>query len=504
MKFNFSSKDWRRLLIPEFTINAISIEDRMVRVFCFDRDINRVVKAQKYALPKGVIEEGILKKPDYLKSFFSSLNKKLWPKEKNVWVVLSLPSVNFFTTTLSLPELDEERFQEAVIFNTQMVSPVSLEEAYFDWEDWGPSNATDEKEVFIALGIKKQIDPYLKVLGDVGFNVVAVEPLALSLTRFSYEFVEKEDPVLIIDLRTEGIEFIIAEAEKMIYFDFDSWQEIFGKEIPQEITFDLLKKHLSREIPVLLNFYSLKRKKIIQKFVFFSFNAQLADALKRWIYVQYQLSPIEARLTPYLSRSSSDWFGVIGAALRGLIPRNQDIIVSLAPVGTEQSYEQHHLLSMVSLWSKVVITVLAIFVCSLGLVDIFFFRDIESQYQSAIAKPLDEKTKEKEDSLIQAAEEFNDLVDKISLAQKYEKNWNEILKAIFNNGAKSSIEIKRIFISGEPANNITIQGQSSQKDSVVKFKDALGMSGLFADISLPLSGLVETPEGVTFNLSIKI
>jgi len=122
MKFKFSARDWHNLLVPEFTINAIYIEDRMVRVFCFDKEINRVIKAKKYALPKGIIEEGILKQPDQLKAFFTSLNKKLWPKEKNVWVVLALPSANFFTNILNLPDLDKDRFYEAVIFNTQMIA----------------------------------------------------------------------------------------------------------------------------------------------------------------------------------------------------------------------------------------------------------------------------------------------------------------------------------------------------------------------------------------------
>jgi len=38
----------------------------------------------------------------------------------------------------------------------------------------------------------------------------------------------------------------------------------------------------------------------------------------------------------------------------------------------------------------------------------------------------------------------------------------------------------------------------------VDFKDALDNSNIFSDISLPLSALIDTPEGVTFNLSIKI
>ncbi|MFA4990891.1 MAG: pilus assembly protein PilM [Candidatus Paceibacterota bacterium] len=504
MRFRFRSKDLHNLLVPEFTINAIYIEDRMVRVFCFDKEIDRVIKAKKYALPKGIIEEGILKKPDQLKAFLASLNKKLWPKQKNVWVILALPSANFFTNILNLPDLDKDRFYEAVIFNTQMIAPLSLEEAYFDWEDWGSSNKNGEKEAFIALGIKKQIDPYLNILDETGFNVVAVEPLALSLTRFNNEFIEKQEPVLIIDLRAEGIEFIVAEGRKMIYFDFDSWQEIFGKGVPEKITLELLKKHISREIPMLLNFYSLKRKRIIQKFIFLSFDAKLANVLIQWIHVQYQLSPLEIKLPLYLSRVGRDWFGVIGTALRGIIPRNQDAIVSLAPVGTEQSYEQHHLLRIVSLWSKSIITVLFILVLSLGLIDNMFFRNIENQYRQAIAKPLDPKTIEKEVILKQEVEEFNSLVDRIAQARKYEKNWQEILEEIFNSANSSSINLKRVLVSAGPANNITIQGQSSTKEPIVKFRDALGLSGLFADISLPLSALVETSDGVTFSLNLQI
>ncbi|MFA5459763.1 MAG: hypothetical protein WC283_00265, partial [Candidatus Paceibacterota bacterium] len=318
------------------------------------------------------------------------------------------------------------------------------------------------------------------------------------------EFIEKQDPVLIIDLRSEGIEFIITEGKKIIYFDFDSWQEIFGKKVPKAITLEFLKKHISKEMPMLLNFYSLKRKQIIQKFIFLSFDAKLANALIQWIYVQYQLSPLEIKLPLNLSRVGRDWFGVIGAAMRGIIPRNQDTIVSLAPVGTEKSYEQHHLLRIVSLWSKSIITVFSILVLLLGVISNTFFNNIENQYQKAVAKPLDQKTIEKETVLEQEVEEFNNLVVKIAQAQKYEKNWQEILEEIFNSANSSSINLKRVLFSASPANNITIQGQSSTKESIVKFRDTLGLSGLFIDISLPLSALVETSDGVTFSLSLQI
>jgi len=504
MKTKFNLKNWQKLLVPEFTISAICIDDRMVRVFCFDKRVDKITKTGKYALPKGVIEEGVLQKPEQLKAFFSSLKNKLWGKEKNAWIVLSLPSVNFFVNILNLPELDAQRFQEAIVFNTQMIAPLPMEEAYFDWEDWGLSDKDDQREVFVTLGIKKQIDPYLEILKEVGFNVVAVEPLALSLTRFNYKFIEKEKPTLIIDLRQEGVEFIITEGKKLIFFDFDSWHEIFGENIPAKITTDLLKKHLGVEIPMLLNFYSLKRKKMIQQFIFLSFDNRLANVLIRWIKVQYQLTPIQFKLPSYLAKASRDWFGVIGSALRGLIPRNEDILVSLAPVGTEKNYEQDHSLSIISLWGKIIITVSLVMVFLVGLLDNTFFQNIEEQYYQVVMKSLDQKTIEKEASLVQGSKEFNNLITKFTQIQQYEIDWKEKLEIIFEEANPSSINVKRILVSAAPANNITIQGEASKKDLVVDFKDALDESGVFSDISLPLSALVETAEIVTFNLSIKI
>lgn len=501
-RINF--KDWQKLLVPEFHICAVGIEDRMVRVFCFDKNTDRVKKAGQYVLPKGIIEEGVLKKPEQLKCFFNSLKTKLWPKEKNVWVILSLPSVNFFIHILSIPELDEERFQEAIVFNTQMASPLSLEESYFDWEDWGPAEAEGEREVFVAVGIKNQINSYMNILQEAGFKVVAVEPLALSLARFNGEFLEDENPLLIISLRVEGVEFVIAEGKKLIFFDFDSWHEIFGKEIPSKITAEILQKHLGVEIPMLLNFYSLKRKKMIQHFSFLGFNKKLSDILTKWIQVQYQLAPVEAQLPPALAKVNSDWFGAIGAALRGLISRGEDTIVSLAPVGTERDYEQNRLVSIVSLWGKITVTVGIVMVMLFGMVNHFFFGVLEEEYSVATARPLDQNTIAKETNLKNQANEFNELVTQFSQARQYTDGWEEKLRTIFDGAASSSVNIKRVLVSAAPANNITVQGEAQRKDLIVDFKESLEEANLFSEISLPLSALVETSGGVTFSLSVKI
>ncbi len=497
-------QDWQKLLVPEFTIDAIAIEDRVVRVFGFNKKKKIIDKVGSYPLPGGIIEEGIVKKPKELQSFFLSLRQKLWREQKKVWVILSLPSANFYTNILSIPTLDDKRFQEAVVFNAQINTPLPLEESYFDWEDWGPAVKADEREVFIALGIKKQIDAYLQILQSSRFQVVAVEPFALSFSRFLYQFSGEKEPVLAIDLRQEGLEFVILEGKKLVFFDFDSWPEIFGNKIPKQITFDLLKKHLAKEVPMLLNFYLLKRNKNIRYFFLGGQQKLLVDALKKEMVNSYHLSPLTLKIPPYLSRLSSAWAGVVGAALRGLIPRRLDTIVSLAPIGTEQDYYQSHLYNTVSLWLKAVATIVVLLAALLGGMDSIFFQRVKNNYQRDLAVSFPSAAQERDKQLTKEARIFNNLVKQVSAINKYKRDWKKTIQAIFKAADNSSVTVKRILISAAPARNITILGVASSKSAVVEFKTSLEATKIFSQINLPLETLVETPVGVTFSLNLKL
>ncbi|MGB9680602.1 MAG: pilus assembly protein PilM [Minisyncoccia bacterium] len=496
--------DWQKFLVPEFTIYGVSLNDLELRVFCFDKSINKITYVNRFALPKGIIKEGILQNPEALKSFFISLKEKLWRKEKNIWLILSLPSANFYINHFSLPELSEEQLKDAIVFNAQMIVPLPLEESYFDWETWGESQKEGEKEIFVALGIKKQIESYWEILNSLGFKIVAIEPYALSLTRFIYSFIEKEKPTLVIDLRNDGIEFIISENGRLVYFDYDSWHEIFGTNLPLKITPEMLKKHFSQEIPMILNFYSLKRQKTLTHFIFLNENENLIKFFDSWISSTYNLVPLGFNLPPYLKNTKRDWAGVIGVALRGLIPRRKDTIVSLAPIQTEEDYYQSHLISIISLWFKVLITVFACFSLVYGLLDYTIFKNTEKKYKASIEKPLQSTVLQREQEFKRAADEFNALVKKVEAINVYRRDFSEIIGSIVSLASDLNIEIKRIFITDSGAFNITLSGLAKTKEAVINFKTQLQEKQLIKDISLPLEALNESPEGVNFVLNGKL
>lgn len=496
--------DWQKLLVPEFTIYGISLNDLELRVFCFDKSINKITLVNRFSLPKGIIREGILQNPEALRSFFISLKEKLWRKEKNVWLILALPSANFYINHFSLPELSEDQLKDAIVFNAQMIAPLPLEESYFDWETWGGSFKEGEKEIFVALGVKKHIEPYWEILKSLGFKIVAIEPYALSLTRFVYSFVEKEKPTLIIDLRNDGVEFIISENGRLIYFDYDSWHEIFGTNVPLKITPEMLQKHFSQEIPMILNFYSLKRQKSLTNFIFLNENEDLIKFFNNWITSTYNLLPLGFNLPPYLKNIKRDWAGVVGVALRGLIPRRRDTIVSLAPIQTEEDYYQSHLISIISLWFKVLITVFACFSLVYGALDYTLFKKTEAKYKSMIENPLQPAVLQKDEQLKRTADEFNTLVKKAEAVNSYKKDFSKIINSIISLALEFNIDIKRIFITDGDNLNITVSGISKTKEAIINYKNKLQAEQLIKDISLPLEALTESEGGINFVLNGKL
>jgi hypothetical protein len=266
----------------------------------------------------------------------------------------------------------------------------------------------------------------------------------------------------------------------------------------------MIKKHLDGEIPMLLNFYSLKRKKPIEKFIFISSDNQFNTLLSQFIRDTYKLEPLPITLPGYLRWVTLDWFSVIGSALRGLIPRYSDTIVSLSPVGTEESYSQNHLYRVASLWAKISLTIILLLTSVFGLLDTMFFRSIAHRYSQALLAPLDQTIVEKDRTLRQNADEFNALVKILTQARTYQQNDQQILSDIFTSATQKNITIRRILMSNTPANNITILGGAATKANVLGWKQSLEVSNVLKDISMPLESLLETPEGVTFTLNAKI
>jgi len=499
----FTKKNWTRLLMPELPIAGITLEEKAVKVLLFNRSPKEIKKVFSFPLKPGIIEEGVLKKPSELEVLLKGIRKKIWPKEKKVWIILALPSSNFYLNIFSLPEMNPKTFEEAVIFNTQMNIPLPMEAVYFDWQQIGLSNKEGEIEVLSMIGMKKNIDDYLSVFHSLQFEIVAIEPYALSFGRglqhLSLDF--SNSNFLVVDLRLEGIEFMIFDNSHLIYFDVDSWPEIFLQNIPQKISLEDIKKHLQKELPAVLNYFALKRNKKITNFFVNSFNPQFNSLLSQEIKNNYQLKESFVEVKKIYPALNNSWIAAIGAALRGLMSRSEDTIVSLAPLGTEDNYFLNYWAQIISLWSKVFITVMSVLAVSLGLADFIFFRQLEQRFSSSLSSPIDVQLQQKERELNQIINDFNSTVQDLTTVKGYQLNINEILNLVLEKCREYSVNFRRIVISGPPSKNFTFQGIINSKEEAFDFVNSLKETGKFENLNFPLTNITETQEGIAFYLN---
>ena len=494
-------KSWAQLLIPEIPIAGVSIEERALKFLFFDKTPNKIKNFLFFPLKPGVIEEGILKKPEELKILVQSLRKKI--KSKKIFIILTLPSSNFYINLFTLPSLEEKMLEDAILFNLQTNAPLPLEEAYYDWEIL-KENSQGEVEIFSALGIKNNIDQYLEIFEFSGFKVVAVEPYCLSLGRtlnfFSKEFKEKN--FLVIDFRLEGIEFMLFEAGQLIYFDFDSWPEIFPSGIPKNIEITHIEDHLKKETPPLLNYFPLKRNKKIDYFSFFCFDNRFFSPILSFLKDNYQIKEFRFNFSQYFPKIINESFsGVIGSALRGLIPRARDVFISLSPIGTEEDYFLNKTTRIISLWSKIFISILGFFSVFFALVDKSYLSAIEKGFKNSLSTYQESLILKKEREVIEKTEDFNKLVNDINTVLGYQLKINEILDLLMEKAKNFNVKIRKIIISGYPSKNFTFQGIIDNKEKAFDFVNILKDTGRFENINLPFSNITETNEGVSFYLN---
>lgn len=494
---------WKRLLIPEFPIAGVSITDNWLKVILFDKTPLKIKHLFSFQLRPHIIEEGVLSKPEELKILVRGIKRKIWPKTKKGHIILSLPSSNFYLQSFILPEMQEKMLEEAIIFNVQTNAPLPLEEAYLDWELL-KEEKKDEIEIFAVLGIKKNIDAYLKVFQGEGLEVVALEPYTLSYGR-ALSFLNddfKKKNILAIDFRLDGIEFMLFEKGRLIYFDYDSWKEIFPLGVPDKIEISHIKDHFQKELPALLNYFVLKRNQKIDLFSLSSFNPYFSKPLINFIKKEYNLEEFRFNINKYFKKPFNESFlGVIGVSLRSLIPRSYDNIVSLMPIGTEERYLTEYTQRISSLWSKIFLIFFLFFTFLLIFIDKVYLTQVKGNLKKSLTLSSNAIIIQKERELSKKAEDFNKLVKDINKILEYRLNTDEILNLFLEKSKEFNIGIRKIMISGYPSKNFTFQGKISEKEKIYDFLNSLKNLGKFENLSLPLSNITETQEGIFFYLT---
>ncbi len=503
--------DWKKIikyLTPKEIISGISISDNDVKIVLFDNnDKDKKVKIKLEAeLEDGIIEDGLLKKPDELREVLVSLrNSPELSKFKQMNAVLSLASGSVYHKTFSLPAVSSQDFSTAVELNIKMISPIKFEESYFDWEllQADKENGLDYK-ISAVFAKKEVVDPFLRVLKESGFFPLVVEFSAMSVWRLFNDgglIPDKNgDSCLIVLITSEGIDFSAMNKNGLQFNYFQEWKKavrasigegISEGELSREQFFKVLNEEARKVFSFFVNRFSGKLS------CFYLFSPAYGEALEQVVAKQFNL-PVSKK--PISFDFSPGFFAASGAAIRGAINRVDDVSISLMEVGTEEEYRRRRYLSFFSFWNKMVILIFSLMMAaSFGIW--LFFNVSENNFRNDLNNLNLRIDNEQFQELKNVAQESNKLISGAVSVSDRTRDWTGFFK--FWQEQASEIGINKLSISSADS-VIQFRGWTNTEQRMIDFKNNINKSEFFSEAEVPIQSIIKQANGVEFTLSFKI
>ncbi len=505
-KINF--KNISQYLTAKEYIGGLTINDQSVYFVIFAPNSDKKILAKLEAeIPEGVIVDGEIKNSEALKPILEGIRHSTeLVKIKNLYITLSLKSGSVYHKIIDLPQMDPKELNGAIELNIKMISPIKIEDSYNDWELMGTivKQGAIYYRVSAVFGKKILIDPYVKILSEVGFLPLAIEFNGLSLWRLFKEnnFLADEKKVFLMAvISSDGLDFSVVKSGGLEFSYFQSWQNIIR--ISPFLSIEGKQGNLNQED--FLKIFTEETRKVIN-FYFNHFQETISAA--------YLLSPIyqgdvEKIIKEQFSLSvekmpdlgySPNYFIASGAGLRGLISRVDDVGVSLMMVGTEQEYRRRRTVNFVGLWAKI-IGVCCIVLAAVFIGVNFFFNLIEKDFVAESNNLTIQVNQEKFNELQTQVSKFNKSLSNIVQAQQQTKDWSGFFRWWLNNGEELGIQK---FVINSLDSLISFRGWVNTEAKMLDFKDKMEAYPNFSNVEIPLSSVIKQKNGVEFNLNFKI
>jgi len=498
------------ILNPQLPIGGLEISDSALKfVLIKENKLNFI----SLNLPIGTIEEGKIKNKENFKAALSKLRSQItFRTKKKIYIIVNIPDIDVYTQVFNLPLVAIDNLEEAAGLNLQMISPIDFSSVYADWQRVGETDIDGgQLEILGAFIPNKIVDEFIECLKETNFIVAAIEFSALALSRLFSGLANLPNSFLLLHLTASGLDFCLIKNRNLYFNHFVAWPT--GEE--RQISLATIKEIIIRETQKILNFASshwpdsqitnlllavpaLEEKItqiITENFTLavqkLTLPRELKDINGQWSIVNSQLSNL-----------TSDWFSTLGSALRGLIPRSKDIIISLASTGTEEEFRQHQLINFVKIWRNIALTSFSFILIAFIVLEGFLIKTANSLnnqlFNLANLPEIDKINKLQEE-----AKNFNSRVDLALKAKEQVYNWSPFFEKI-KNLAGSDTVIERIFVQSKEM-PILFNGQALDEAAIINFKAKLEKEDQFGEINLHLASITSAPEGkLKFSITFKI
>jgi len=489
---------FKKLFKPSLPIGGLELSHSSLKLLIIEN--NSLIQAS-LRIPVGIIEKGKVKNYKLLVQALENIHKQVTPLNKNISVILTLPSSIIYTRSFDVPVIkDGDNLKESIHLNLTMVSPNELDNSYYDWQLINQDEERNELNLIGAFTEKGVVDKYEKALKEANFNVVAVEFPSISLTRLIQQRwvgIDEKKRYLLIDVNNEGVLLLILKNGNLFFSHFNSWKEILEDE-STEMEFSHMKSFFINEVQRVLNFYLGKTGDSIEEVVLISpiFKSEITEAVDKEFSLK--IRSLQIKELPNLGQN---WFSVLGSALRGLLPRYKDDQISLTARRAQVGYFQERLIHFIDIWRDIVISALLIGLIALTVTATLVLRQeklIDTKVNSEFTLADLNNTSEIKNSVT----EFNKTLVFIDQAISLENYRSDILELIIET-AGERIKLARVFLN--TTNSVAITASTDSDVEAINFKNRLEAVDSFTDVRLPLSNInTDTTGRVNFSLSFNL
>lgn len=500
-----------KILSPTPEIGGVEISDSAVKFALVKNDKSVFASLN---LASGIVSEGKVLDKNKLKEALKKLHSRITPKlKKKVYAVVNIPDDNVYAQSFNLPVAASSNLEEAARLNLQMISPVDFLTAYSDWQKIGEiKNDGGQLELlgaFISGGI---VDDIIECLKETNFVIVAVEYAGLALSRVAAAALPQNSDFVLMHLGANGLNFIFVKNSNFYFSHFAPWPK--GEE--RQIKMSVVEEMVISETQKTLNFIGSHWPETQIKNIFFStpiLEEKVIDIISKNFGLTAQKIVLPADLKDLAGQWSvrdkqiislgSDWFSVLGSALRGLIPRSKDIIISLASAGTEEEFRQYRIINFAKIWRNAVLASFGLILVTFIFVDIFI-TSVTNSLNSQLINLANLSVSQDIIDLQKEAKNFNDRIDLALTAKQETYDFYPMLEKLIGFARNNNISINRIFIPSR-ISQVLFNGQASDYQSIIDFKEKLGNDSQFQEIDMPLSGVIMDSDGrSSFGITFKI
>ena len=480
-----------KFLNPSPLVGGLEITDSSLKYL---RIRNGETIKSSLGLPPGVIEEGRIKDRRTFIAALNSLHARIAPVKKKAHVIASLSSGSVYSQVFNLPFLSGKSLVDAAKLNLQMISPIDAKTAYYDWQAVGEiASEGGQLEILGAFINSAIVDEFTDALREANFEVVTIEFSSLALARLVKEEgngVDIKQPYFLLDVSGDGLNFMILRNGNLYFSYFHPWKSLAAGS---------LDEFIKKEVQRLINFYAAHWSGQVGEVILLS--SALSKEITALLQENFRLEVRQLTLKNY-DKLLPNWFGVLGAALRGLVPRSQDDLISLAAAGTEERYYRWQIMNFIDIWRNAILASLGFIFLAFIIVDSFFAHNlnaIKRQLGLGLAAPAVNEITQLQDG----AKEFNRLVELASGAAKQSPKRSPLFEKL-NVIAGQAVAMDRVY-ADYTNNSVLVNGAAASEAAAINFKNRLAAEPNFADVFLPLASIETNPDGtVSFQVSLKI